>query len=114
MEQLVIASQIAVAASVAFVWIFRIHNVIKEFNQFKLNDVTRSFVGFAKTALATLLIVGIWYESLVLASAILMGLFMVAAQYFHFKAGNPFKQRLPSLILLLLCAFIALSVANFI
>jgi hypothetical protein len=114
MEQLVIAAQIAVAASVAFVWIFRIHNVIKEFNQFKLNDVTRSFVGFAKTALATLLIVGVWCESLVLASAILMGLFMVAAQYFHFKAGNPFKQRLPSLILLLLCAFIALSAANFI
>lgn len=114
MNQLVIAAQIVVAASVAFVWIFRIHNVIKEFNQFKINDITRSFVGFAKTVLATLLIVGIWCESLVLASAILMGLFMLAAQYFHFKAGNPFKQRLPSLILLLLCAFIALSAANFI
>jgi len=114
MNQLVIAAQIAVAASVAFVWIFRIHNVIKEFHQFKLDDVTRSFVGFAKTALATLLIVGIWYESLVLASALLMGLFMIAAQYFHFKSGNPFKQRLPSLILLLLCIFIALSAADII
>lgn len=107
-------AQIAVAASVAFVWIFRIHNVIKEFNQFGLNDVTRSFVGFAKTVLATLLIAGIWYPSLILVSAILMGLFMVGAQYFHFKADNPFKQRLPSLILLLLCAYIAVSAANLI
>lgn len=107
-------AQIAVAASVAFVWIFRIHNVIKEFNQFGLNDVTRSFVGFAKTVLATLLIAGIWYPSLTLISAVLMGLFMVAAQYFHFKAGNPFKQRIPSLILLLLCVYIAVSAANLI
>lgn len=109
MEQLVIIAQIIVAASVAFVWIFRIHNVIKEFNQFGLSDVTRSFVGFAKTALATLLIVGIWYPSLVLTSAILMGLFMVSAQYFHFIAKNPFKQRLPSLVLLVLCIYIALA-----
>ena len=81
-------------------------------NQFGMSDVTRSFVGFTKTALATLLIVGIRHPSLVLVSAILMGLFMIAAQYFHFKADNPFKQRLPSLILLLLCAYIAMSAAN--
>jgi hypothetical protein len=37
---------------------------------------------------------------------------MVAAQYFHFKANNPMKQRLPSLILLVLCAFIVLNAAN--
>jgi hypothetical protein len=109
-----ILAQVIIAASVAFVWIFRIHNVNKEFNQFGLNDITRSFVGFAKTALSTLLIAGIWYESLVLGSAILMGLFMLAAQYFHFKAGNPFKQRLPSLLLLLLSAFVAASAGNII
>jgi hypothetical protein len=39
-------------------------------------------------------------------SAALMGFFMVSAQYFHFKAKNPFQQRLPSLILLLLCLFL--------
>ncbi|MEX0997867.1 MAG: DoxX family protein [Flavobacteriaceae bacterium] len=114
MTNFIIVAQIIVAISVAYVWIFRIHNVIKEFNQFGLNDVTRSFVGFSKTALATLLIVGIWYESLVPVSAILMGLFMLAAQYFHFKAGSPFKQRLPSLVLFLLCAYIAVTTANLI
>ena len=114
MTNYLIFAQIVVAASVAFVWIFRIHNVVKEFNQFGLSDVTRSFVGFAKTTLATLLIVGIWYKSLVLLPALLMGLFMIAAQYFHFKAGNPFQQRLPSLLLLLLCIFIVVTAANLI
>lgn len=114
MNTIMIIAQIAVAASVAFVWIFRFHNVEKEFNQFGLGLVTRSFVGFAKTALATLLIAGIWYPSLVLVSALLMGLFMVGAQYFHFKVKNPIQQRLPSLILLLLCVYIALIAAKLI
>jgi hypothetical protein len=107
MENFVKLAQIVVALSVAFVWIFRFHNVETEFNQFGLNQLIRSFVGAAKISLATLLIVGIWYPSLVFVSSVLMGLFMVAAQYFHFKAGNPFIKRLPSLILLVLCAFIA-------
>lgn len=109
MENFVKLAQIAVALSVAFVWIFRFHNVETEFNQFGLNQLIRSFVGAAKISLATLLIVGIWYPSLVFVSSVLMGLFMVAAQYFHFKAGNPFIKRLPSLILLVLCAFIAFA-----
>jgi len=98
--------QIAIAVSVAFVWIFRFHNVEKEFNQFGLNVVVRSFVGASKIALATLLLVGIWYPEFIMISAALMGFFMVSAQYFHFKAKNPFQQRLPSLILLLLCLFL--------
>ena len=106
MENFVKVAQIAVALSVAFVWVFRFHNVVKEFNQFGLSDLTRSFVGAAKISLATLLVAGIWYPSLVFVSSVLMGLFMVSAQYFHFKAKNPFIKRLPSLILLLLCAFI--------
>ena len=109
MENFVKLAQIAVALSVAFVWIFRFHNVETEFNQFGLNQLIRSFVGAAKISLATLLIVGIWYPSLVFVSSVLMGLFMMAAQYFHFKAGNPFVKRLPSLILLILCAFIAFA-----
>jgi hypothetical protein len=109
MENLLIVAQIAVGLSVAYVWIFRFDNVVKEFKQFGLPDVTRNFVGASKIALATLLIAGIWYASLVQMPAILMGLFMIAAQYFHFKVKNPFIKHLPSLILLLLCAFIALG-----
>ncbi len=108
MENLVILVQLAVAISVLFVWVFRFHNVLKEFVQFGLSDLTRNLVGATKISLATLLIVGVWNPSLVLIPSILMGLLMIGAQYFHFKAKNPFVKRLPSLILLLLCAFIAL------
>ena len=99
--------QLSIALSVAYVWIFRFHNVLKEFTSFGLSDVVRNFVGASKTALSTLLIVGIWYNELVLVSSVLMGLFMVSAQYFHFKVKNPFQQRLPSLLLFVLCGLVA-------
>jgi len=106
MEYMITVLQIAVAASVAFVWIFRYHNVVAEFKQFGISDVVRNAVGAAKTALATMLVVGIWYTPAVPLGAAGMAAFMLAAQFFHFKAGNPFIKKLPSLILLLLCAFI--------
>ena len=109
MENLINLAQIIVAVSVLFVWTFRFHNVIKEFEQFGVNDLTRNFVGATKISLSTLLVVGVWYPSLVLIPSILMGLLMISAQYFHFKIGNPFIKHLPSLVLLILCAVIVYS-----
>ncbi len=109
MENLLSLAQLVLALSVAYVWIFRFHNVVKEFIQFGLNDVTRNFVGVTKIALSTLLVAGIWYTAFVQIPAVLMGLFMIAAQYFHFKIKNPFIKHLPSLILLILCAVIAIE-----
>lgn len=102
-------AQIIIAASVAYVWIFRFENIIKEFEQFGLSVLIRSFVGASKIALATLLIVGIWYPNLIIIPSILMGLFMISAQYFHFKIKNPFMKHLPSLLLLILCVFLTLA-----
>lgn len=101
-------AQILIAASVAFVWIFRFDNIEKEFKEFGISDLIRSFVGAAKISLATLLVVGIWYPQLVTIPALLMGFFMLSAQYFHFKIKNPLSKHLPSLVLLFLCVFVAL------
>ena len=109
MKNILSLAQIVLALSVAYVWIFRYDNVVKEFKQFGLSDLIRNFVGTSKIALATLLVAGIWYSSLVHIPAVLMGLFMISAQYFHFKVKNPFIKHLPSLILLILCVFIALG-----
>ena len=109
MENLINLAQMVLALSVAYVWIFRYDNVVKEFRQFGLNDLTRNFVGTTKIALATLLLAGIWFPSLVQIPSVLMGLFMISAQYFHFKIKNPFIKHLPSLILLILSAIIAIS-----
>ena len=109
MEELTKLVQMTVAISVAYVWVLRFHNVVEEFKKFGLSDLTRNFVGATKISLATLLVVGVWYSSLVFIPSVLMGLFMIAAQYFHFKIKNPFIKHLPSLILLVLCAFLALE-----
>ena len=109
MTNYLIVAQIIVAVSVAYVWIFRYHVIVREFKQFGLSDLTRTFVGALKVSLATLLFTGIWFPQLVTIPAILMGLCMVAAQYFHFKIKNPFIKHLPSLIFLLLCIFIVVG-----
>ena len=100
-------AQIIVALGVGFVWIFRLDNIIKEFKEYGLSDQTRTLVGATKIVLATLLVAGIWYPSLVLIPALIMAFLMVSAQYFHFKAKNPWIKHFPSLFLLLLCLFIA-------
>jgi uncharacterized membrane protein YkgB len=107
MTTLATIAQIIVALSIGYVWIIRFANIEKEFNHYGLNTLTRSLVGTAKIVLATLLIVGIWHPSLVLIPSLLMAFLMIAAQYFHFKVGNPWQKRMPSLILLLLCLYIA-------
>lgn len=100
-------AQLIVAVSVLIVWVFRFDNIVKEFKQYGLSDLTRSIVGSVKIALATLLIAGIGYPSLVLIPALLMAFLMLSAQYFHFKVNNPWQKRLPSLVLMLLSLFIA-------
>jgi len=108
MENIIKLLQLTVAISVAYVWIFRYHNVVKEFKQFELSDLTRNLIGATKISLATLLVAGIWYSPLVFTSSILMALLMISAQYFHFKISNPFIKHLPSLFLLILCVIIAI------
>ncbi len=109
MKDLLIISQLIVAISVLFVWVFRFHNVEKEFKQFGLSVTIRSAVGASKIALATLLLVGICQPCYVFYSAILMGFFMLSAQYFHFRVKNTLQKRIPSFIFLSLCVFIALQ-----
>lgn len=109
MENTVKVLQLIVSLSVVYVWVFRYHNVIREFKEFGLSDISRNAVGTSKIAIATLLVAGIWFSSLVFYAAVLMGLFMMSAQFFHFKTGNPFIKKLPSMTLLILCVIIAIN-----
>jgi hypothetical protein len=112
MKNYIILIQVIIALSVDFVWIFRFDNVTKEFKQFGLSDLIRNIVGAAKISLAALLIAGIWFPDLVLTSSLLMGLFMVSAQFFHFKNNSSIQKRIPSLLLLLACLFVSLTILN--
>lgn len=113
MNKFAVIAQIIVAASVVFVWVFRFDNIVTEFKQYNLSDLNRTVVGATKISLATLLIAGIWYPSLVFIPAVIMGLLMIGAQYFHFKIHNPWSKHLPSLFLLLLCIYIAMASQKF-
>jgi len=107
MTNYAIVAQVIVALSIGYVWIFRFDNIVKEFKQYGLSDLTRTMVGASKIALSTLLVAGIWYPDLVLIPALLIALLMLAAQYFHFKVGNPWQKYIPSLFLLIVCLFIS-------
>jgi len=71
-----VVAQIIVALSIVIVWVFRFDNIVKEFKQYGLSDLTRTIVGATKIVLSTLLIVGIWYPALLLVPALLMAFLM--------------------------------------
>ena len=107
MYNLSVVAQVVVALSVVYVWVFRFDNIVKEFKEYGLSDLTRTMVGASKIVLSTLLVAGIWFLDLVFIPSLLMALLMMAAQYFHFKVNNPWQKRMPSLFLLVLSLFIA-------
>jgi len=90
MEELTKVVQLTVAISVAYVWVFRFHNVVDEFKSFGLSDLTRNFVGATKISLATLLVVGIWYSSLVFIPAVTYGLIYDSCSIFSLQSKEPF------------------------
>jgi hypothetical protein len=81
--------------------------VLSEFSQFGYSDLFRNFVGAAKISLSALLIMGVFYDGVTLFAALGMAIFMLGAQVTHLRVKNPLKQRIPSLILLLISLFIA-------
>jgi hypothetical protein len=112
MNTYTIIAQLVIALSVGYVWIFRFDNIVKEFKQYGLSDLTRNMVGASKIVLATLLVTGIWYPELVFIPALLMAFLMASAQFFHFKVKNPWTKHLPSLLLLAISLFVALYVSK--
>jgi|TARA_B110000914_G_C15210676_1_gene330474 hypothetical protein len=107
MENLAVYSQIIIAVSVINVWVFRFDNIVKEFEQYGLSDIIRNIVGATKISLSTLLIVGVFYNEVVLASSLSMAFLMVCAQIAHIKVKNPLIKYVPSFILLILSLFVA-------
>ncbi len=106
MENISILAQLVVSTSVIIVWVFRYENIVAEFKHYGLSNLVRNAVGASKIALATLLILGIWYPEFLIPSSLLMASLMIGAQYCHMKVKNPLIKFIPSLSLLFLCLFI--------
>lgn len=99
-------SQIVIALSVIFVWTIRWNQVKVEFEIFGLSKVTRNTVGLTKLSISLLLIIGLWIPQISPLSSLSMGLFMISAQYFHWRNNNSIIKKLPSLVLFILCLVI--------
>jgi hypothetical protein len=113
MHLLTTSAQVILACSIAFVWVLRFPNVVKEFHEYGLPDIVRTIVGDTKIVLATLLIVAIWYPALALIPAVLMALLMLCALAAHWKVKHPWQKYVPAFLLLVLSLFIASAHAGF-
>ena len=79
-----ILAQLIVSISIIIVWIFRYENIVIEFKDYGYPDLLRNVVGAAKISLATILILGIWYEELLFVSSLLMAFLMFMCSVFTF------------------------------
>lgn len=104
-----VIGQIYIAISIFVVWVLRYQIVEQDFKDFGYPDILKRLVGFIKTSIATILVCGIWYPSLVALSALAMAFLMLVAQVSHLKVKNPLIKFAPSFILLILNLFVAYS-----
>jgi len=118
MDELVLVLQITIAVVIIAVWIFRprletsfragdAKNIVEEFAVYGLPLWSVYAIGITKLTLAILLIVGIWYSSLVQFAAVGMGILMAGAVVCHLKTkDDPLSRATPASLMLLMCILV--------
>jgi uncharacterized membrane protein YphA (DoxX/SURF4 family) len=84
-------------------------NMKEEFEVYGLPPWFMNLVGFLKLFLATLLIVGIWYQPVIQPAAFGMMVLMLGAISMHLRVKDPLKRSLPAFMMFLLSAIVALN-----
>ena len=117
-DELVLVLQITIAVVIIAVWIFRprletsfragdAKNIVEEFAVYGLPLWSVYAIGITKLTLAILLIVGIWYSSLVQFAAVGMGILMAGAVVCHLKTkDDPLSRATPASLMLLMCILV--------
>ena len=114
--------QVIAALGIFNVWLLRFgqdteyrggkaSNMSEEFMVYRLPPVAVYIVGFLKITSAIGLLAGIYLQSLVIPSAILLAALMIGASGMHLKIKDPFKKSIPALIMLTLCVAILILAA---
>ena len=117
-EYVKIAAQITIALSIYNVWFFRFNKPTRyrgknaetmkdEFISYGLPDYFVWLIGFSKVTLATLLLIGIYINSLVFPASIGMAILMVGAIAMHIKVNDDIIKSLPATIFLILSLSVA-------
>lgn len=74
-----------------------------EFANYGLPNWSVYLIGGLKITAALALILGVYFESLIVPFASLLGLLMVGALLMHLKVKDPVKKSIPALAMLVLC-----------
>ena len=101
------ACQIIVSVSVLYIWVFRYDNIILEFKHYGYSDLLRNAVGASKISISAIMIMGIWFNEVVVYASLSMAFFMLCAQASHLKVKNPIVKFIPSFVFLLMSLFVA-------
>ncbi|MCU0660456.1 MAG: DoxX family protein [Candidatus Pacebacteria bacterium] len=105
--------QLIIAIGLINVWVLRVHrptiyrggnakNMIEEFAVYGLPTWMLYVVGATKITIALLMIVGIWYQTVVIPGAAVLGLLMIGAVAFHVKVHDKMIKIIPALSILVL------------
>ena len=117
-EYFKLAAQITIAISIYNVWFLRFNkstiyrgkdakNMKDEFISYGLKGPFVWIIGFLKVTLATMLVVGILYDSLIFPAAVGMAVLMLGAILMHLKVKDQPLKSLPATIFLILSLSIA-------
>ena len=117
-DVLVTLLQLTIALVIMAVWLVRpkmetsyragnATNIFEEFEVYGLPNWSVYLVGGIKLSLAILLIVGIWYSSVVQYAALGMGILMAGAIICHLKTqGDPLSRATPASLMLVMCIIV--------
>ena len=105
------------------VWFFRFNkqtpyrgggakSMKEEFEVYGISKTSMYLVGVIKVALATAILISIWYPQLSIPTAAGMAIFMLGAIVMHFKANDPTIRSFPALTLLI-CSILIIGLETF-
>ncbi len=114
MELIQFTLQIVIALGILNVWCLRYkkatayrgghaRNLKEEFAIYGLPSPAVYVIGAMKVTCALMLLLGIWFSSLVLPAASLLALLMLGAIAMHLKVKDPLTRSLPAAGMLTMC-----------
>lgn len=119
MDYFLIALKLIVSLGILNVWLLRsgkatsyrgkdAKNLREEFAVYGLPSSFFYLIGILKVGLALALLASLWIPGVAQPAAMGMGVLMLGAFIMHLKVKDPISKALPSLVVLAMCAAIAL------
>lgn len=110
--------QIFLAIAMFDVWLFRYRTpgcfrggdsttMEEEFKVYGLSDNFRRLVRILKLSAGTLMVVGVWYDSIAFLAGVLLGFLMFGALAMHIKVKDPLFKAIPAISFFLMSVLVA-------